>query len=252
MFFFVQTFYQTQLVECVGDWTLKLSNKQQVDVAHLDFTKVFDSVVHSKFLHKLKCYGFNGLLLDWIKYFLVNKRQMVKLGSSLSDACDVKSGLPQGSGLGPVLFILYINDICEIACFVNEDVTFKWFADDVKVYTCIKHIESSILLQQCLDLICNWATRCQLKLSPSKCNVLSLGMAHVKNMYNSCDVVLSRVSQTADLDILIDDQLSFSPHIDDQLSFSSHIDDQISFSPHIDIVCTKAKQLAAIIFNGFY
>ena len=54
----------TQLLECVGDWTLKLSNKQQVDIAYLDFTKAYDSVVHSKLLHKLKCYGFNGLLLD--------------------------------------------------------------------------------------------------------------------------------------------------------------------------------------------
>ena len=71
------------------------------------------------------------------------------------------------------------------------------------------------------------------KLSPCKCNVLSLGMAHVKHLYNSCDVLLLRVSQMTDLGILIDDQLSFS----------SHIDDQLSFSPHIAIVCTKANSV---------
>ena len=63
---------------------------------------------------------------------------MVRMGSSLSDACDVIGGVPQGSVLDPVLLILYVNDICVIACFVKDDVTFKLFADDVKVYICIK------------------------------------------------------------------------------------------------------------------
>ena len=90
----------TQLLECVGDWTLKLSNKKQVDIAYLDFTKAFDSVVHSKLLRKLKCYGFNGLLLDWIKCFLTNRRQMVRVGSSLSHSCNVISGVPHCCVLG--------------------------------------------------------------------------------------------------------------------------------------------------------
>ena len=77
-----------------------------------------------------------------------------------------------------MLFIIYINDICEIV-FFKDDVTFKLFANDVKVCTCIKSIESAIMLHHCLDLICNWVTRWQLKLSHSKCNVLSVGKAHV-------------------------------------------------------------------------
>ena len=153
-----------QLIERVGDWTLKLSNKQQFDVAELDFTKAFDSVVHSKLSHKLKCYRFNGLLLDLIKCFLINRRQMVRMGSSLSHSCNVISGVPQGSVLGPVLVIIYINDICRIACSVKDDVTYNLFADVVKVYTCIIYVESAIMLQRCLDLICNWATSWQLNL----------------------------------------------------------------------------------------
>ena len=119
----------------MGDWTSKLINIQLVDVAYLDFTKAFDSVVHSKLLHKLKCHGFHGLLLDWIRCFLTNRRQMVRVGSSISHSCNVICGVPQGSVLGPVFFIIYINDIRKITCSVKDDVTFKFFADDVKVYT---------------------------------------------------------------------------------------------------------------------
>ena len=87
-------------------------------------------------------------------------------------------------------------------------------------------------MQHCLDLICNWATRWELKLSPSKCNALPLRKAHVKNLHHCCDVVLPRVSQMTDLDILTDDQLSCSPHIDS--------------------VCIKVKQRASIILNCSY
>ena len=77
---------------------------------------------------------------------------MVRVGSSLSHACNVISGVPQGSVLGPVLFIIYINNIFKITCSVNDDVTFKLFADDVKVYICITNVESAIMLQHCFDL----------------------------------------------------------------------------------------------------
>ena len=130
---------------------------------------------------------------------------MVRVGSSLSHSCNFISDVPQSSVLGPMLFIIYINDICKITCSVKDDVTFKLFADDVKVYTCIKNVESAIMLQYCLDLICNWATSWQLKLSPSKCTVLSLGKAHVNTLYHCCDVVLPIITN---LGTLIDDKLS--------------------------------------------
>ena len=120
----------------------------------------------------------------------------------------------------------------KITCSVKDDVTFKLFSDDVKVYTCIKNVESAIMLQQCLDLICNWATSWQLKLSPNKCTVLPLDKAHVNTLYHCCDVVLPIVNQMTDLGILIDDQLFFSSHI--------------------NTVCTKAKHRAALILNCFY
>ena len=102
----------------------------------------------------------------------------------------------------------YINNICEITSSVKDDVILKLFAYDVKVYTCVENFEFAIMLQHCLVLICNRATRWQLKLSPSKCAVL--GKAHVNTLYLFCDLVLPRVNQTTDLCILIDDQLAVS------------------------------------------
>ena len=92
-------------MECVGDWTLKLSNKHQVCVAYLDFTKAFDYVVHSKLLQKLKCYGFKGL--HWTKGFFTSRWQIVRVGSSLSNTCDDIMCFPrQCSGAG-VVYHLY-------------------------------------------------------------------------------------------------------------------------------------------------
>ena len=83
---------------------------------------------------------------------------MVRVGSSLSDACNVISGVPKAVFWGRCCLSCLLMT-CEITCSVKDDITFKLFADDVKVYACIKNFESAIMLQHRLDLICNWATR---------------------------------------------------------------------------------------------
>ena len=123
-------------------------------VIFLDFAKAFDKVPHKRLLHKLKLFGFseNTDTYNWIKEFLNKRTQCTRINGILSDKINVTSGVPQGSVLGPLLFLLYINDI-------NENITSncKLYADDTALYKVIKDASDSIELQNDLDEIIKWS-----------------------------------------------------------------------------------------------
>ena len=122
--------------------------------------------MHKKLLFKLKAFGVDGLLLNWIESFLTDRVQRIRVGKCISDILTVTSGILQGSVLGPIQFIVYINDLCNLSTKFQNLVTYKLFADDAKVYTSISNIRSAELLQVCFNDISNWADMWQLKLSP--------------------------------------------------------------------------------------
>jgi hypothetical protein len=205
----------THLLECNLDWNIAFSCKNGVDVVYLDFAKAFDSVVHSKLIAKLRSFGICGMLLRWIESFLANRFQAVRVGSSYSSLCNVISGVPQGSVLGPVLFILFVNDI--IDC-MSDNVSVKLFADDAKIYTVINDFtNSSNQLQHSLDLVASWADQWQLKLSPSKCSVMRLvgnrSASTQGPMYTVGACSLPIVSICTDLGVSYDNHLNFKSHI---------------------------------------
>ena len=133
---------ESQLIGLVHDLTSNMDKNYQTDMIVLDFAKAFDKVSHPRLLHKLEHYGIHGNNKNWIKSFLNNRTQAVALENTISDNVYVASGVPQVSVLGPVLFLIYINDITN-----NITSNIRLFADDCTIYRQIKTKEDQVLLQ---------------------------------------------------------------------------------------------------------
>jgi len=140
----------TNLLETFEDWTTAIDHGYGIDVIYLDYRKAFDTIWHSGLYTKLVEYGINGKVLTWLKSFLQGRKMRVEVRGEYSDWVSVTSGVPQGSVLGPLLFLVFVNDIPE---WIRTSV--KMFADDTKLWTRISTLEDSHVLQDDLDkLMC--------------------------------------------------------------------------------------------------
>ncbi len=149
----------TQLLECTNDWSLSLEAGIPIDVAYVDLSKAFDSVSLPKLLHKLAAFGVRNPLLAWFSAYLFNRQYRVRVGSSFSQYSPSVSGVPQGSVLGPLLFLIYVNDITVDA---QSDVSIRLFADDSKLYKSISNSQSDYsVFQDALDTFHSWADLCR-------------------------------------------------------------------------------------------
>ena len=143
-----------QLLRVLDDWTQTPDEGGSVDVIYMDFHKAFDTVPHRRLLYKLSRYGITGNLLQWIKVFLTGWKQRVAVNGSLSEWIRVLSGISQGSALGPVFFVLFINDLPDI---VRSSVYL--FADDTKIYFRVTNMEDREILQPDLIKLQDWSNR---------------------------------------------------------------------------------------------
>ena len=197
---------------------------------YIDFQRAFDSVVHSKLIFKLQSFGICGKLLSWITAFLSDRFQCVAVENCLSSDKPVLSGIPQGSVIGPILFLLFINDIDSV-CFGTTN--FKLFADDVKLYSNITVSSSNSDLQQSLHNLLLWANTWQLTINNNKCSVFGLHgrFRSSNNSYflNNCPLTFS--NPIRDLGILIDNNLSYKSHINS--------------------IVSKSLQRVGLLFRGF-
>jgi len=203
----------TNLLETVNDWTLALDNHLRTDAIYIDFQKAFDTVSHPKLLNKLSSYNIKGDLLAWIVAFLENRSQQVIVSNSLSETVYITSGVPQGSVLGPTLFLLYINDLAD--GFASLGCTVKLYADDAKLYSSYKLGEYSQALVNALDYLTNWACVWQLRIANNKCLAHRISTATTNSPchYLIDDCKLQWSSCTRDLGVFMDNDLKFTQHI---------------------------------------
>ncbi len=167
--------------------------KTQVDIAILDFSKAFHVVPHARLLKKIEHYGIRDVTHRWIRAFLTQRTQSVQVDGSHSSKVDVESGVPQGTVLGPLLFLLYINDLPE---YVSSQV--RLFADDCLLYRPIRSITDQLQLQEDLKALTTWASTWGMLCNPSKCDILTMLTTSQNRRINTflyylCGCVLSKV-----------------------------------------------------------
>ena len=202
-----------QLLNVMDVWTTAIDKGDSIDTVYLDFTKAFDKVPHNRLMSKMNSIGFNTETLHWIKAFLSEQVQQVCINGANSTWKPVTSGIPQGSVLGPILFVLYINDL---PSNILSDV--YMFADDTKIFNIIKSPEDQEILQNDLDSLSVWSDKWLLKFHPEKCKVMHLGKAdNTKYFYKlkegDTHHELAYTEEEKDLGVVIDGKLDFEKHI---------------------------------------
>ena len=202
---------ESQLITTVRDFSLCLKRKEQTDAILLDFSKAFDKVDHKILVSKLSSLGIGGPLLQWIHSFLSNRTQSVVVDGATSSPAPVLSGVPQGTVLGPLLFLTYINDI-------NKNLTkgtqIRLFADDSLLYRTIKTEEDSRILQKDLDTLQIWEAANKMEFHPDKCQVLQITNKNspIRTNYKIHNTNLSHIDSAKYLGVTIDSSLSWTAH----------------------------------------
>ena len=168
----------TNLLEFLEKITEMFDNNKPLDIIYLDFAKAFDKVPKQRLIKKLEAHGVKGNVLKWIHNWLTGRKQRVVLNGKSSDWCNVTSGVPQGSVLGPLAFIVFINDID--GCTDNLMIISK-FADDTKLS---HQQEDHHHIQEALDKLVVWADTWGMAFNTAKCKVLHIGRNNTEHVYN--------------------------------------------------------------------
>ena len=195
----------TNLLSFLERDTEELDDGGNVDVIYLDFAEAFDKVPHQRLLRKLERYGVSGRLLAWIRGGLLKRWQRVGVRGHWSGWRRVLSGIPQGSVLGPVLFLVFIDDLEE--GLLSEVLK---FADDTKIFRRVDSERDREVLQRDLDRLVQWSEVWQMRFNVDKCKVMHLGRGNLRGDYEMSGGTLGAVREERDLWVRITDDLKAS------------------------------------------
>ena len=189
----------TNLLVFMEEVTCSLDEGNPVDVIYLDFAKAFDKVPYRRLFSKLRSHGIGGNVAEWIEVWLTNRKQKVGLNKKYSDWRSVVSGVPQGSVLGPLLFLIYINDL-------DEGIISKLgkFADDTKVARGVSNDSEVDILREDLSTIFQWSVDWQMLFNLDKCTVMHLGSKNSQCEYKMGNNILKKSKQERDLGVIMD------------------------------------------------
>ena len=204
---------ESQLLSLVHEITKGLEAGNQVDMILLDFSKAFDKVPHQRLLHKLNFYGVRNNTLRWIRSFLKDRSQKVILEGEFSSSAPVLSGVPQGTVIGPLLFLTYINDLPNA---ITHSKT-KLFADDSMLLKEIKTDQDQIKLQEDLRALESWEEQWQMNFNPSKCNSMTASSGKketLKKDYYIHGQKLEYSKSSKYLGVTITEDMRWTQHID--------------------------------------
>lgn len=202
----------TNLIEYCTTLIRNMSDGFQTDVLYTDFSKAFDKVNHNLLLLKLELLGLDASLLEWLSSYLSGRIQAVKIGDVVSRDINVTSGVPQGSHLGPLLFLLFVNDI---TLFLG-DVDYLMYADDLKVFKLVRDDDDVNALQVAANAIDQWCVDNYMFLNINKCNIITFTRKRdpVRHAYTIRSECISRVEVVKDLGVWLDEKLLFKKHLD--------------------------------------
>lgn len=201
----------TNLITFTQDLADALDKNKQIDVVYTDFAKAFDRVNHKILLNKLPKFGFNPSLIKLLESYLTNRWQIVVFNGSMSEKYKAISGVPQGAVLGPLLFLLFINDLPEVV----KSSEYALFADDFKMWRVINSETDCDLLQQDISNIFQWSQNNLLFFNISKCCQVSFTkkLKPINFQYTMNNNPLTLKEMVSDLGILFDNKLTFKNHI---------------------------------------
>ena len=203
---------ESQLILTVQDLAKSMDLGEQTDLILLDFSKAFDKVPHERLLYKAHYYGVRGSTLQWVRDFLSDRNQRVLVDGKSSTNAPVQSGVPQGSVLGPLMFLLFINDLPE---YVHHS-SVRLFADDCVLYRKIQSNSDIIKLQEDLNSLLQWESDWQMEFHPSKCQLLRVTNKRrpMASIYNIRGHNLEVVDSAKYLGVTIHKSLRWNEHID--------------------------------------